>query len=150
MNQMFSRCLTEGVDVPIIDSVYFVNPKHSLIDIVQACGRALRKPRDKHDKIAYWYRDKKGASSEVDFVIQKGSSIIPIEVKSGKAGTLRSLHQFVDKADFNFKLQLRNWFRVLVVVFFYLKTPSPKRETLNNYIQIFSIEEFFPFQKYLS
>ncbi len=49
-----ARCLTEGVDVPIIDCVYFVNPKNSLIDIVQACGRALRKPRDKHDKIAYF------------------------------------------------------------------------------------------------
>lgn len=49
-----ARCLTEGVDVPIIDSIYFVNPKNSLIDIVQACGRALRKPRDKHDKIAYF------------------------------------------------------------------------------------------------
>ncbi len=49
-----ARCLTEGVDVPIIDCVYFVNPKNSLIDIVQACGRALRKPRDRHDKIAYF------------------------------------------------------------------------------------------------
>lgn len=49
-----ARCLVEGVDVPIIDSIYFVNPKNSLIDIVQACGRALRKPRDKHDKIAYF------------------------------------------------------------------------------------------------
>src|SRR3989344_448760 len=38
-----ARCLTEGVYVPIIDSVYFVNPKNSLIDIVQAVGRALRK-----------------------------------------------------------------------------------------------------------
>lgn len=40
-----ARCLTEGVDVPLIDAVYFVNPKNSLVDIVQACGRALRKPR---------------------------------------------------------------------------------------------------------
>lgn len=38
-----AKCLTEGVDVPIIDSIYFVDPKTSLIDIVQACGRALRK-----------------------------------------------------------------------------------------------------------
>jgi len=50
-----ARCLTEGVDVPAIDSVYFVNPKSSLIDIVQACGRALRKPRgEKRRKIAYF------------------------------------------------------------------------------------------------
>ena len=49
-----ARCLTEGVDVPIIDSIYFVNPKSSLIDIVQACGRALRKPIGKDKKIAYF------------------------------------------------------------------------------------------------
>lgn len=49
-----SRCLTEGVDVPVVDSIYFVNPKNSLIDIVQACGRALRKPRDASDKMAFF------------------------------------------------------------------------------------------------
>ncbi|MBT7402928.1 DEAD/DEAH box helicase family protein [Candidatus Woesearchaeota archaeon] len=49
-----ARCLTEGVDVPIIDSIYFVNPKSSLIDIVQACGRALRKPIGTTEKTAYF------------------------------------------------------------------------------------------------
>jgi predicted helicase len=37
-----ARCLTEGVDVPLIDCVLFADPKHSTVDIVQAVGRALR------------------------------------------------------------------------------------------------------------
>ena len=37
-----ARCLTEGVDVPNIDAVLFADPKKSLVDIVQAVGRALR------------------------------------------------------------------------------------------------------------
>ncbi len=37
-----ARCLTEGVDVPAIDCVLFADPKHSVIDIVQAAGRAMR------------------------------------------------------------------------------------------------------------
>ena len=45
-----ARCLTEGIDVPLIDSIYFVDPKNSLVDIVQACGRALRKPRSQTNK----------------------------------------------------------------------------------------------------
>jgi superfamily II DNA or RNA helicase len=49
-----SRCLTEGVDVPIIDSIYFVDPRNSLVDIVQACGRALRIPRNGDVKLAYF------------------------------------------------------------------------------------------------
>ncbi|MDC0545482.1 DEAD/DEAH box helicase family protein [Gammaproteobacteria bacterium] len=42
-----ARCLTEGVDVPAIDCVMFVDPKQSTIDIVQAAGRALRKYEEK-------------------------------------------------------------------------------------------------------
>lgn len=37
-----ARCLTEGVDVPSIDCVFFADPKGSTIEIVQAAGRALR------------------------------------------------------------------------------------------------------------
>lgn len=37
-----ARCLNEGVDVPAVDTVAFIDPKKSLIDIVQATGRAMR------------------------------------------------------------------------------------------------------------
>lgn len=48
------NCLTEGVDIPAIDSVYFADPKHSEIDIIQAVGRALRKTsKTDCEKIAY-------------------------------------------------------------------------------------------------
>ena len=47
------RCLTEGVDIPLIDAVYFANPKGSIIDIVQAVGRALRQPFGSTGKLAY-------------------------------------------------------------------------------------------------
>jgi superfamily II DNA or RNA helicase len=36
------RCLTEGVDIPAVDSILFATPKESPVDIVQAIGRALR------------------------------------------------------------------------------------------------------------
>ncbi len=48
-----ARCLTEGVDVPIIDAVYFAEPKNSIIDIIQAVGRSLRKDANKPDKVSY-------------------------------------------------------------------------------------------------
>jgi superfamily II DNA or RNA helicase len=38
-----SRFLTEGVNIPSIDLVAFMTPKRSKIDIIQACGRAMRK-----------------------------------------------------------------------------------------------------------
>ena len=46
-----ARCLTEGVDVPAVDMVAFLSPRRSRVDIVQAIGRAMRKPKDS-DKIS--------------------------------------------------------------------------------------------------
>ena len=48
-----ARCLTEGIDVPAIDLVYFCDPKNSKVDIVQATGRALRQDRKKDKKLGY-------------------------------------------------------------------------------------------------
>ncbi len=37
-----ARCLSEGVDVPSLDGVAFIDPRSSQIDIIQAVGRAIR------------------------------------------------------------------------------------------------------------
>nr|HIL77063.1 helicase [Rhodospirillales bacterium] len=42
-----ARCLSEGVDVPSLDGVSFIDPKGSQVDIVQAVGRAIRLSDDK-------------------------------------------------------------------------------------------------------
>ena len=42
-----ARCLTEGVDIPAVDAVVFADPKQSVVDIVQAAGRAMRLSKDK-------------------------------------------------------------------------------------------------------
>ena len=42
-----ARCLAEGVDVPALDGVAFVDPKKSAVDIAQAVGRAIRKSEAK-------------------------------------------------------------------------------------------------------
>lgn len=38
-----AKCLTEGVDVPALDAVLFLEPKRSQIDVVQAVGRVMRR-----------------------------------------------------------------------------------------------------------
>lgn len=38
-----SRCLTEGIDVPSLGAVAFIEPRYSPVDIAQAIGRVLRK-----------------------------------------------------------------------------------------------------------
>jgi hypothetical protein len=43
----------------------------------------------------YWLREGKESNAEVDFVCAFQGKIVPIEVKSGSSGSLKSLHQFV-------------------------------------------------------
>ncbi|OGT36698.1 MAG: AAA family ATPase [Gammaproteobacteria bacterium RIFCSPHIGHO2_12_FULL_38_14] len=43
----------------------------------------------------YWCREEKSSNAEIDFVIQHHHTIIPLEVKSGKTGSLKSLQQFM-------------------------------------------------------
>ena len=42
-----ARCLSEGIDVPALDAVLFLNPRKSQIDVVQAVGRVMRKAEGK-------------------------------------------------------------------------------------------------------
>lgn len=41
-----ARCLTEGVDVPSLDAVLFMNPRNSMVDVIQAVGRVMRNHTD--------------------------------------------------------------------------------------------------------
>ncbi len=38
-----ARCLSEGIDVPALDAVIFLNPVNSIVDIIQSVGRVMRK-----------------------------------------------------------------------------------------------------------
>jgi hypothetical protein len=46
-------------------------------------------------QLHYWLREGKSANAEVDYVISRGNWIVPVEVKAGKSGSLKSLHHFV-------------------------------------------------------
>ena len=42
-----ARCLSEGIDVPALDAVMFLNPRNSIVDIIQSVGRVMRKAEGK-------------------------------------------------------------------------------------------------------
>ncbi len=59
------------------------------------------------NKLNFWLRNKKESDAEVDYILPWHGKLIPIEVKSGAIGKLRSLHQFMDQAPHN--LAVRVW-----------------------------------------
>lgn len=63
----------------------------------QLVGQILRTvtPAYVPPSLYYWQRGKKGAEAEIDYIIQHENQVIPVEVKAGTTGTLKSLHQFI-------------------------------------------------------
>ena len=61
-----ARCLAEGVDVPSLDGIAFIDPRGSQIEIIQAVGRAIRKVRN--------------ASTQ-----SKGTIVIPVFIEEGES-----------------------------------------------------------------
>lgn len=54
----------------------------------------------------FWVREKKQSSAKVDLVIQHNNYVIPVEIKSGKEGKLKSLHQFIDATDHYYAVRM--------------------------------------------
>lgn len=48
-------------------------------------------------ELFYWSRDARGSNAEVDYLVVRAGKIYPVEVKSGRGGSLRSLHLMLEK-----------------------------------------------------
>jgi len=54
----------------------------------------------------FWVREKAQSSAEVDIIVQYKDKILPVEIKSGKEGKLKSLHQFIEQAVHPYAIRL--------------------------------------------
>jgi len=46
-------------------------------------------------QLYYWQREKRNSEAEIDYVTERNNTVLPIEVKAGKTGALKSLHIYV-------------------------------------------------------
>jgi predicted AAA+ superfamily ATPase len=54
----------------------------------------------------FWVRDKKQSDAEVDYLVSYNDLLIPVEIKAGKTGKLRSLMEFVDASPHPFAVRI--------------------------------------------
>ena len=62
-------------------------------------------------QLFYWQREERNSRAEVDYVIQRNETIVPIEVKSGKQGKMQSLHLFMKEkqSEYGVRTSLENF-----------------------------------------
>jgi predicted AAA+ superfamily ATPase len=99
------------------------------------------------NQLLFWVREKPQSNAEIDYVLPHGHQLIPIEVKAGKTGTLRSLHSFVDHSDepiFAIRLYSGNCYREKIQtnagkVFELLHLPYYLCGQLQRYIPLYTL-----------
>jgi len=86
----------EMSDILLADDFNAVN-RGALAEIF--AGLELLKNSDTHAQrqLYCWHREKANSSAQIDYLVQRGSAIIPIEVKSGTQGGMKSLNLFMEE-----------------------------------------------------
>jgi len=76
----------------------------------QAAGQLLRLgfAANEEPRLFWWQREKRGSEAELDYVHALGAHTVPIEVKAGKTGTLRSLHGFMAERGLGLALRVNS------------------------------------------
>ncbi len=87
-------CKVQNIPLAQLEKEEFINTGKMAEQFIQQhllrIGRTNEKP-----EVFYWLREARTSNAEIDFVFQLGGEIVPIEVKAGKSGTLKSLHRFI-------------------------------------------------------
>jgi len=65
-------------------------------------------PSCQEPELYFWSRDKASSAAEVDYVIAVGPRVVPVEVKAGATGRLKSLHMFLREKKANFAVRLNS------------------------------------------
>ena len=96
-----------GLQLDSIDSELNNTAKGSLAE--QLIAQHLMDDRELFQKpqLYYWQRQKKGSTSEIDFLAVHKGKVVPIEVKSGASGAMKSLQVFMSIKDSHADVALR-------------------------------------------
>ncbi len=74
--------------------------QHAVYQQLQAQSNSIS------NKLHFWVREKSNSNSEVDLIYQYNQYLIPIEIKSGPQGRLRSLHQFIERTNHHYAIRM--------------------------------------------
>ena len=150
INEKIQKCLM--LDVGLLNSAYgysyadFISLENdALFNIGNMCeqfvgqhllyaGETFEEP-----ELFYWVREKSQSSAELDYLISVGPKIIPIEVKAGKTGTLKSLQSFMKEKEISFGVRFNANLPILQKADFSL--PNTKGEFQLLSLPVYMVED---------
>lgn len=96
-----------AVDFEKVSDVMLVN-SGAICEQVVGQHLLYSQPSYQEPDLHFWSRERASSAAEIDYVISEGISIVPIEVKAGKTGTLKSMHMFLREKNRSFGVRLNS------------------------------------------
>lgn len=108
---IFQRLLDLNISEILLENTLNAINKGNIAELY--AGLELLKINSPYEKTAlyYWHREAKSSQAEVDYVIQLDNKIVPLEVKSGTKGSMKSMRMFLAEKglDQGIRLSLENY-----------------------------------------
>ena len=103
-------CAQLGLTLNEIQAIGEINMVNKGGIAEQSIGQLLRTvfPYYVDPALYCWMRAEPGSSAEVDYVMQHNNKVIPIEIKAGTTGSLKSLHYFMGLKGFDFAVRINS------------------------------------------
>ncbi len=103
-------CAQLGITLNEVQSISEINMINKGGIAEQSAGQILRTvfPYYIDPSLFCWMRTIPGSSAEIDYVLQHQNIVIPVEIKSGTTGSLKSLHYFMGQKKFHFAVRINS------------------------------------------
>ena len=108
---IYQRILNLDISSILLSDDFDTINKGAVAEIFVGCELKKNSSYYSDDELYCWIREKKNANAQIDFVVQRGENIIPIEVKSGKQGKMQSMWIFLEekKSKYGIRTSLENF-----------------------------------------
>ena len=94
---IYQRILNLDISGILLSNDFDTINKGAVAEIFVGCELKKNASCYSNDELYCWVREKKNATAQIDFVIQRGETIVPVEVKSGKQGKMQSMWVFLEE-----------------------------------------------------
>jgi len=108
---IYQRILNLDISSILLANNFDAINKGAVAEIFVGCELKKNTSCYSDDELYCWVREKVNAAAEIDFVIQRGETIVPVEVKSGKQGKMQSMWIFMKEknSDYGIRTSLENF-----------------------------------------
>jgi len=108
---IYQRILNLDISGILLSNDFDTINKGAVAEIFAGCELKKNASCYSDEELYCWVREKKNTNAQIDFVVQCGENIVPIEVKSGKSGKMQSMWEFMKEkqSEYGIRTSLENF-----------------------------------------